>query len=122
MSRVTVAWQTTEPPRRSRRGSLVVSLVVLIAALVFALWFTGRDRDPATATSGDRAQQFATSYGGNVASYRAFFWLTDCDELKPHFDIAYANFDAAEKETPQSAAAIGLMKAADTRMGEVGCY
>ena len=119
---MTVAWQTTEPPRRSRRGSLIVSLVVLIAVLVVVLWFTGRDRESATATSGDRAQQFATSYGGNVASYRAIFGLTDCKELKRHFDIAYANLDAAEKETPQSAAAIGLMKAADTRMGEVGCY
>ena len=122
MARVTVAWQITEPPRRSRRGLLIVSLVVLIAALVFVSWFTGRDRDPATTTSGDRAQQFATSYGGNVASYRAIFGLTDCDELKRHFDIAYANFDAAETATPQSAAAIGFMKAADTRMGEVGCY
>lgn len=59
---------------------------------------------------------------GNPAVQQRIAAETDCATLQAEFDTASANFDRAPKGTPESAAAISYMDAADNRMKAVGCY
>lgn len=89
-----------------RQRSLVVTGVLMIAAGTLYVCGSGEDGTPA----------------GNPATHARIRAMTDCAALQEAFDTAAANFDRAQKGTPQSGWSVAYMKTADERMEEIGCY
>jgi len=58
---------------------------------------------------------------GNPAVYQRIAAESDCAQLQAEFDTASGSFDRAAKGTPESAAAIGYMQAAQDRMKDLSC-
>jgi hypothetical protein len=59
---------------------------------------------------------------GDPGVYERIAASEDCAALQKEFDTASANHDRAEAGSDQGGGAPAYMKAADERMGEVGCY